>query len=132
MKRAARDGSLRGGGGRSIVRIFKPALRMRIAAFLTGAAAPLSQNELDGQVEDVRALMLAHLGLGQVLVSSLFRRIQYATDIQVLWYLRSDLMVSLAFAHGESMAKREMTEITEAFQAALPKALRTPVGRPEH
>lgn len=131
MKRVARGDGLQP-AGRSIARIFKPSLRGRLSALWAGTGPPLSQNTLDRQVEDVRDIMLSHLGLGQVLVSSLFRRIQYATDIQGLWYLRSDLMVSLAFAHGETMAKREMTEITEAFQAALPKALRLRSGGRKH
>lgn len=117
-------------GGRSIRRIFKSTLRGRLFSLWGGCSAPLSQNALDGQVEDIRAMMLGHLG--QSPTSSLYRRIQYADDIQALWYLRSDLMAALAFAHGETMAKREMAVITEAFQAALPKALQLRSGGRKH
>jgi hypothetical protein len=133
VKRVAQGSRFASGGGRSIARIFKPSLRVRLLSSLWGGlAAPLSQNAMDGQVEDVRARMLVHLCKGKLPTSSLYRRIQYADDIQALWYLRSDLMAALAFAHGETMAKREMAAITEAFQAALPKAMRIRAGRAGH
>ncbi len=132
MKRVTHGSHFPPGGGRSIVRIFKPSLRGRLSALWAREGVPLSQNALDGQVEDVRARMLGHLSKGQILTTSLYRRIQYADDIQALWYLRSDLMAALAFAHGETMAKREMAEITEAFQGALPKAMRMRAGSRGH
>ena len=118
--------------GRSIRRIFKSSLRGRLYSLWGGYGEPLSQNALDGQVEDVRVVMLSHLGKGQIPTASLYRRIRYADDIQALWYLRSDLMAALAFSHGETRAKREMAAITEAFQAALPKALQSRADRREH
>ena len=43
-----------------------------------------------------------------------------------------ELMAALAFAHDETRARREMAEITDAFQGALPKGLQAPVRTFRH
>ena len=103
-------------------------LRLRMSALWQRLTPQLSPQNVDRQMEDVREIMLSHLGLGRAMTSSLCRRIQYANDIQGLWYLRSDLMTTLAAAHGETMARLEMTDITSAFEGALPRAMWSRAG----
>ena len=45
--------------------------------------------------------------------------------IKGLWYLRSDLMTTLAADHGENKARLEMTDITSAFADALPRDMKS-------
>lgn len=103
-------------------------LRLRMAALWRRLKPQCSQQVADRQLEDVREMMLSHLGPGRVMTASLCRRIRGANDIQVLWYLRSDLMMSLAAAHGETTARLEMADITSAFEGALPRAMRSRPG----
>ncbi|MEO6017711.1 MAG: hypothetical protein ABIP46_10670 [Polaromonas sp.] len=106
----------------------KRGLRLRMSALWQRLAPQLSAQDADRQMEKVRAIMLVHLGPGRPMTSSLCRRIQYANDIQGLWYLRSDLMTTLAAAHGETMARMEMTDITSAFAGALPREMKSRAG----
>ena len=106
-------------------------LRLRMAALWRRLTPPLSPQQADRRLEEVREIMLVHLGPCRPMSSSLCRRIQYANDIQGLWYLRSDLMATLAVAHGETMARLEMTDITSAFVGALPRAMKSRAG-PHH
>lgn len=114
-------------------RLAKLAIGHRISSMWSGlGTGVVSDGAADRQFEDVREMMLTHLGMDHVLGSSLFRRIQYADDIQVLWYLRSDLMSSLAALHGEGVARSEMSSITKAFQGALPHAMRPHAAPARH
>ncbi len=51
------------------------------------------------------------------------RRILFATDMQALWYLRSDLMAALSYLQGERIARQSLQDITELFEGALPKGM---------
>jgi hypothetical protein len=79
---------------------------------------------LDSAVEDIRESMLELLGeTGAQRFPQVTRRIRYAGDIQGLWYLRGDLMGSLASLHGEVVARERVQAITEQFQGLLPGSL---------
>jgi hypothetical protein len=87
------------------------------------------------RTEKVREAMLRHLGdHGVTRFPQLTRRIQFATDAEALWYLRSDLMASLANLHGESFARHEMQELTDHFHGLVSQGLTRPstssVGKP--
>lgn len=129
MKRAL-HASQTSGRQRPVVRIFKPSLRDRLTALWSGPL--LSPDEMDAQTELVRALMLRRLGAGGTPSPSLLRRVTYAGNVQTLWYLRSELMAALACAHDETRARREMAEITSAFQGVLPKGLQAPTRTFRH
>jgi ubiquinone biosynthesis protein UbiJ len=43
-----------------------------------------------------------------------------ATDIQTLWYLRSDLVSLLADYCGEVAAREQVSSITEMFRGIIP------------
>ena len=128
MKRAGHPGADR--GSERPRRIFKLSLRDRLTSLWNGPM--LSPDDMEAQAEVVRELMLKRLGAGGTPSPSLLRRITYAGNVQTLWYLRSELMAALAFAHDETRARREMAEITAAFQGALPKGLQAPVRTFRH
>jgi hypothetical protein len=105
------------------MRWLKPSLRNSIYGLL-GNPAPPSESTLEIGTEDIRESMLNLLGDdGPKQHPHLTRRIRYANDIQALWYLRGDLMATLATHHGESEARRQVQGITDMFRGLLPGAL---------
>jgi hypothetical protein len=59
----------------------------------------------------------------------LLNRVQYAPDLQSLWYLRSDMMQLLAGHVGERIAKARIQYVTTLFCAFLPVAQRPRAAR---
>ncbi|WP_227820406.1 hypothetical protein [Ramlibacter tataouinensis] len=95
-------------------------MRNSIFGMLGSSRTPSDSVLLDG-VEDIRESMLDALGdPGHKQFPQVIRRIRYADDIQALWYLRGDLMASLAALHGEVAARRKIAGITEQFHGLLP------------
>lgn len=75
-------------------------------------------------MEDIREAMLGLLGdQGAGRFPHVTRRIRYAGDVQGLWYLRGDLMASLAAMHGEAQARERLQGVTRMFQGLLPSSL---------
>ncbi|MDI3380596.1 hypothetical protein ACFPPF_08810 [Xenophilus aerolatus] len=56
-------------------------------------------------------------------------RIQYADEMESLWYLRQDMLAALSNVYGEARARREMRPINDLFKGLLPQAM---VARPHH
>ena len=105
------------------MRWLKPNLRNSIYGLLGHPPAP-SESILENGQEDIREAMLAMLGEGgPKKFPQLTRRIRYANDIQALWYLRGDLMATLATLHGESEARQKVQTITDMFHGLLPGSL---------
>lgn len=105
------------------MRWLKPNLRSSIYGLLGNPVAP-SESMLESGTEDIRESMLLVLGeAGPKHFPQVTRRIRYATDIQALWYLRGDLMASLAAMHGEMAAREKIASITAQFQGLLPSSL---------
>jgi hypothetical protein len=52
-----------------------------------------------------------------------------ASDIQTLWYLRSELLRSLSERHGEKAARQQLDTITEMFRGIVHKN-QMPVAKP--
>jgi hypothetical protein len=50
-------------------------------------------------------------------------RVTYASSIQDLWYLRSDLMSAIATTSGEKAARQQINRISDMFTGYLPKGL---------
>jgi hypothetical protein len=76
-------------------------------------------------LEEVRRAMLQSLvGLAGCEVARMSMRLRYAADIEALWYLRSDLMGTLASLRGDIAAQWVIDEVTLLFQGQLPRALR--------
>lgn len=79
----------------------------------------------DQGLEEVRRAMLQSLvGLAGCEVARMSMRLRYAADIEALWYLRSDLMGTLAPLRGDVAARWAVDELTLLFQGQLPRALR--------
>ncbi len=105
------------------MRWLKPNLRSSIYGFL-GNPAPPSESTLESGTEEIRELMLAALGEGGAKnFPQITRRLRYANDIQALWYLRGDLMASLASMHGEMAAREKIATITAQFKGLMPNTL---------
>lgn len=105
------------------MRWLKPNLRSSIYGLL-GACVPPSDSVMENAVEDVRESMLGLLGdEGPRKYPALTRRIRYAVDIQALWYLRGDLMGTLAAIHGERVAREHLARVTQMFKGLLPAGL---------
>lgn len=60
---------------------------------------------------------------------ALLQKIQFATAIQTLWYLRVDLMALLSAHCGETLAKEKIAAITGMFRGLLPSAAKSPRPR---
>ena len=102
---------------------FKPNLKSSIYGLLGNPVAP-SESMLESGTEDIRDTMLAVLGEeGSRQFPQVTRRIRYANDIQALWYLRGDLMASLADMHGEMAAREKVASVTAQFRGLLPSGL---------
>jgi hypothetical protein len=112
------------------MRIWKPTLQS-LYGLLGSAQRPM--HELDDAIGEIQDAMLAALGrTGAKSFPAVSRRIQYAPDLQALWYLRGDLMAALAALHGEAHARETIRDISDRFQGLLPRGMSTrpsPLGR---
>jgi hypothetical protein len=98
----------------------------KFSRFASSFAALLGEStvlDMDGRVEDVRDAMLQVLSPHvdyDAAVPKVWTSITRATDIQTLWYLRSDLLGVLADRGGEPEARESLSRITEMFRGAVP------------
>ena len=105
------------------MRTWKPTIQS-FFGFLAGPQR--STRELEDATGEIQESMLAALGpAGAKSVQSLARRIEYAPDLQALWYLRGDVMAALAAIHGEQRARAIIREISAEFEGLLPGGLST-------
>ncbi|MFZ4480146.1 MAG: hypothetical protein ACOYNZ_09690 [Rhodoferax sp.] len=83
------------------------------------------------RVEALRQGMLDHLADldAKQRVDRVRTRIQYAPDIQALWYLRGDMMILLAEVLGESAATDRLADISDRFRGLLPAAQKSRPNR---
>ena len=86
----------------------------------------------DGRIDEIRDAMLEaltpYIALEPVLPKA-WISIGVATDIQTLWYLRSDLMSLLADYCGEGAAREQVSVITEMFRGIIPHGQFPRAGR---
>jgi hypothetical protein len=75
------------------------------------------------RLEDIRRAMLEYLGdTGCRAFPLMERRILFATDLEGLWYLRGDLMVTLSVTHGELIAHQKIEQLSSMFEGLLPRS----------
>jgi hypothetical protein len=82
-------------------------------------------SESQAQVERIREEMLDSMAPYIVNADArppVWTRVQYADDIQSLWFLRSDLMHMLSDYCGETLAATKVHELTALFSGHIPKA----------
>jgi len=51
------------------------------------------------------------------------QKVQFAGDLEALWYLRQDVMSALGDIDGEGAARRQMRQINSMFKGRLPDAM---------
>ena len=109
----------------------KPNLRSSLHGLL-GRDAPASTSWVRNQgLEEVRQAMIECLvGLSGSDVARMNMRLRYASDIEALWYLRSDLRTLLVPLRGEALAHATLAQLTPLFQGQLPRALGGGASRP--
>ena len=106
---------------------FVPQFRNSYMALL-GQTEPTSQ-ALNARTEVIREMMLLELGdYGEKKFPAITRRVRYASDVQGLWYARSDVMAILANTHGEAIAREKIAKISGRFNGLLPKSLTSKCG----
>jgi hypothetical protein len=97
----------------------------RIASSLMGLRDDAStQNAETARCSQLRAAMLdlvdeaVDTGAAQTLI---YRKLTKASEVETLWYLRSDLMMFLSDHIGESAAMTKLHRITALFEGAVPR-----------
>lgn len=95
-------------------------IRTSMAALLSEAPAPAPVNSVV-KAEAIREEMIRCLGhFAMTQFAGLRRRIIFASDIDGLWYLRSEMMAALCDIHDEAKARATMGAITEMFRGLTP------------
>lgn len=112
----------------------KASLRTSIYNLL-GNHAPATpvkpQADPEAQTQLVRAAMLESLGdIGSEAYPDVYRKVIFASDIQSLWYCRSELMAALAGMYGEAQARNSLQKISELFHGMLPESLTSRLTQP--
>ncbi|MEO5672750.1 MAG: hypothetical protein ABIR26_18840 [Ramlibacter sp.] len=113
------------------MRITKPGLMSSVYGLFTpGAGTPVRRED---RTEEIRLCMLDCLGAtGAARFPAVARRVRWAGDACVLWYLRSTLMAALCELHGELAARRQMATISNLFEGMLPAGLASRPSPLEH
>lgn len=109
------------------MRWFKPNLRSSIFALLFGGQSTEASTVLQNYtLDDIRERMHAMAeAAGGARAQQVIRRVRYATDVEALWFIRSELMALLAGAYGEVVALEKVDEISDMFADLLPEGLRS-------
>ena len=86
-------------------------------------AVGIRQSE-ERRAGEIRVAMLNMLRLhtGHA-VSRVAQRVQFADDLEALWYLRQDVMTALSDFDSEGAARRQMKQINSMFRGRLPDAM---------
>ena len=101
---------------------FVPSIKSSCMALLGMSPAPAK--DVTGRIEHIRQRMLTELGdYGDRKFPAVVRRVRFAPDVHGLWYARSDVMAILSTTHGESVARKKMTDISGEFVGLLPKSV---------
>ena len=64
-------------------------------------------------------MLMGLLDQNSVQAANLEQRLMRAKDIETLWYLRSDLMLTVSEHRGEAHAKVQLDEITRMFDGQV-------------
>jgi hypothetical protein len=105
------------------VRMWKPTIQS-IYGLLSGSPRPT--RDVEDATGEIQEAMLVALGAaGATAFPNVARRIQFAPDLQALWYLRGDLMGAIASLHGEQHAREIIKDLSSDFEGLLPGGLST-------
>ena len=98
----------------------------RIASSLASFLSARPYVNVDAHIDAISHAMLDALSpyvTNRGVLPETWFKIALATDIQTLWYLRSDLQNLLLGYCGELAAVRQVFEITKMFDGIIPEAL---------
>ncbi len=103
-------------------------MRWKDSRIATGLRTMLGDSSgeraLESRLEAVRDAMLEELTRAmntRARQSVLFVKLKGASEIQTLWFLRSDLMLVLSEHLGESEAMQRVDRLTQLFKGMVPK-----------
>ena len=100
----------------------KTTLRNSFFGWVSPAGIPVVNPEI--RMEEIRHTMLLELTVqDDTQLLDLERRLQMATDIQTLWYARSELMQVVSHRLGEAAAKDHLDRITRMFDGLVPASI---------
>lgn len=98
----------------------------KISRFTTSLMGLLRESgqdsSLDDRMEDIREAMLDCLSnvlKDQVVRPAVWGKVMHATDIEGLWFQRSDLMAVLSAHQGETSAREQLNYLTEQFRGLM-------------
>ena len=95
----------------------------KLLRFLPVPTLGLRQSE-ERRAGEIRVAMLNMLRLhGGHSVGRVAQRVQFADDLEALWYLRQDVMTALSEIDSEGAARRQMKQINSMFRGRLPDAM---------
>ena len=101
------------------MRSSKPSWRESLFGWL-GVMAPIRRAPGE-RMEQIREYMVQALMSGASGgASALAQRILNARDVEVLWYCRTDFMLTLCALHGEQQARVTVAEVTRMFEGLMP------------
>ena len=84
----------------------------------------------DRQLVQIRTSMLSLLeARAGKTVDRVVQRVRFADDLEALWYLRQDVLTTLAEIDGEPAARRQMRRINSLFKGGLPQTMGPRVHR---
>lgn len=90
------------------------------AALLGDSNTVIDVDSRFAKIQDaMMACLLAHATDAPVLPNVYFA-VSRATEVQTLWYLRSDLFSNISAHCGEQAARDKLTVITELFRGVVP------------
>jgi hypothetical protein len=86
-------------------------------SFFSMLGANSSTSSQEQRMDEVRDAMLEALGEeGKQIYPVLYARVSFAQTVEALWYMRSDLMVSISALRGEAVAGMDMQRISAMFK----------------
>jgi hypothetical protein len=107
---------------------FVPQFKSSCMALLGLSGAP--PKDALWRIENIREMMLEALGdYGDQKFPAVVRRVQFAPDVQGLWYARSDVMSILSNSYGETIAREKMAYISSKFIGLLPRSVTKSLGK---
>lgn len=88
-------------------------------------ADPPADTRTESRAQNIREAMLDTLRDATPchVLDQVVARVYCASNVQSLWYLRSDVMTLLSGQYGEAAAREELRVISDMFRGLLPAAL---------
>ncbi len=98
---------------------------------LLDEATLTSEAAIEIRTEEIRQVMLNSMSkyMEEQAAPALWNKVNQASSIQTLWYLRIDLLVFLSKHCGEESAREQLSTITDSFRGVIPRNQMPKPGR---